>query len=190
MKRLIAAMLVLVGSVLPAHAVTITSGHIGAWQGGDFGGYYNIQGEGYALVSFTHGGNEPVDFRQYTQGGLYGVPRDFSGPVTLRFGPLTGELNWTVEPVTVPRDLPLGVNRVGYVQAPFSMTGVINGVPLDGVGVFELGAYAFDTGWATWAVNFDFASPGPLAETPEPMTLLLMGAGLFLLGWHERRRWR
>lgn len=181
----------------PAHAITITSGSVGAWQGGDFGGAWDLHGAGYDLVTFHNGVNEPVSFAQYTTGGTFNVPRDFShtvqqgpsGDIPVPPGFIKGSITWVVEPVTVSPTPPFTVT---FASAPFSMTGVLNGTDVDGIGTFTLGAQGVGgSGWHTWSVNFTFAdgAANGLAPVPEPATLFLMGTGLVAAGvaWRRRR---
>lgn len=186
MKRWIVLVVSLLLYATPVGAVTITSGTIGAWQGGDFGGAYDIHGDGFDLVRFMHGVNEPVSFAVYTSSGAYNQPRDLSNTAMLRFD-LQGQIAWTIEPVTVSPTAPFTLT---YASAPFTMTGALNGTAVDGVGTFTLGAQGHEGGWHTWSVNFTFDAPtNGLAPVPEPATLLLIGTGLVAAGvWHRRRR--
>jgi hypothetical protein len=173
MARWFALVLLVLVSVTPAQAITITSGTVGAWQGGDFGGAYDLHGDGFDLVAFHHGSNEPVSFAQYTRGGSYDVPRDFSHTVALGpqipgspvpLGFIEGSITWNIEPVVVPRPTTIAPPPfdVVPVTAPFTMTGVLNGTEVDGAGTFTLGALAHDSGWHVWSLNFDFAPfPSP-----------------------------
>lgn len=195
MKVLIFAIaLVLAPTVLLADPITVTGGSVTQWDD-PAGGV--LVGENLRLPLATN----PLVTLWYPAGSTL----DFSRVLSL----LTG---WTVGPATVNGETFSGVDTSGSLRmetglvlvglamsAPFTMTGSLTGwtrdhpdplfsVDVTGQGTLSAWATARGDGYRVEGVTFALADPAPLSQaplsqTPEPLSLLLVGLGAAVLRW-------
>lgn len=147
--------------------VIITSGEIFTGAHLDFAPVFNLHGEGWSLVANDHTTGTPlplwardVRHQDLSAEGMVVDGAQVRGNLSVRAGEF---------PIWAPG-----------AQAPFTMTGTLNGQAIEGGGTVTIHPNMWTEPLQLAGVTFTFTEASPI-HTPEPLTLGLLGTGLGLI---------